>query len=715
MQAAISKSRPRLETAKPDTVNHGGPAADHDPVPMPRLSTPRTLGNQGVINLLQPRSVIGDADGQEADRYGYEIRDMSLQGRPNDKPSPSSIGRPVIQRRCKACRDEEEPAVQRSYWEKRSLDTAHIQPKLKIGAPGDQYEREADRMADRVMGMPREERQIRTFSPAASVIQRQPLDPEQASVYEEEEEEEGEVVVIQRRVQAGRTAPASPLPAGIVSLPGRGRPLPEATRHFFAARMGHDFSDVRVHTGAAAAGAAQSLHARAFTMGRDVVFNKGEYAPDTHSGKRLLAHELTHVIQQSAAGRRQGNNGVARVTASAKTIRRQVDANSCRKTGCTLDECRSVDQDIGRAMGYLNTAIRKMNSNPYPADVKKALRCYFHITTGAYKGTILRNLRQIRELLGLYRNSLNYLKSDPEGCKKHDETLAYVIPPSKTFKGQSLQVRSQGAMVPRHLAQAREGNYSGYSQIYLCGVDYFGAGAPVRARALIHEAAHLLGLPRTKAEDIYVGTGEFIILKSSKLVENADSHAYFATALATGSYPECSPVYVSMGAEMGGVFGLGRGRRIGMYARGYIDVVSKTPLLRVLYPYGRLGFTAIGTKRRSTAGTGTQPAERGLKADWTLLTEFMGGLRIKLRKKPLATNWYVSVGGGLLFVFTENRDENGRVTKYSVGAKGTVAGGLRYRNFEAKVGLSFLYLPKVPGFEYSLQGGATAGILFNWP
>ena len=65
--------------------------------------------------------------------------------------------------------------------------------------------------------------------------------------------------------------------------------------------MGNDFSGVRIHTDSRAAEAAQSVNARAFTLGNDVVFNRGEYAPQSDSGKRLLAHELTHVIQQGRA------------------------------------------------------------------------------------------------------------------------------------------------------------------------------------------------------------------------------------------------------------------------------------------------------------------------------------------------------------------------------------------------------------------------------
>jgi hypothetical protein len=78
-----------------------------------------------------------------------------------------------------------------------------------------------------------------------------------------------------------------------------GLPLDNSTRAFMESRFGHNFTNVRVHTDSRATEAARAVNARAFTMGRDVVFGKGEYAPEAIQGKRLLAHELTHTIQQT--------------------------------------------------------------------------------------------------------------------------------------------------------------------------------------------------------------------------------------------------------------------------------------------------------------------------------------------------------------------------------------------------------------------------------
>jgi uncharacterized protein DUF4157 len=79
---------------------------------------------------------------------------------------------------------------------------------------------------------------------------------------------------------------------------GGGSPLDRDTRHFMESRLGDDFGDVRVHTDSKAADSARAVNAQAYTVGNDVVFQSGKYAPDTHEGRHMLAHELTHVVQQ---------------------------------------------------------------------------------------------------------------------------------------------------------------------------------------------------------------------------------------------------------------------------------------------------------------------------------------------------------------------------------------------------------------------------------
>ncbi len=90
------------------------------------------------------------------------------------------------------------------------------------------------------------------------------------------------------------------LPIVQEALSSNGQPLDASTREFMESRFGHDFSQVRVHTDEQAVESAQVVNAQAYTVGSDIVFDRGQYAPGTHEGNYLLAHELTHVVQQGA-------------------------------------------------------------------------------------------------------------------------------------------------------------------------------------------------------------------------------------------------------------------------------------------------------------------------------------------------------------------------------------------------------------------------------
>jgi hypothetical protein len=96
-----------------------------------------------------------------------------------------------------------------------------------------------------------------------------------------------------------------PIVREVVRSPGR--PLDTATRAFMEPRFGHDFSAVRIHADPRSAESARAVNAAAYTVGRDVVFGAGQYAPSTESGQCLLAHELTHVVQQSTRLRAAGS------------------------------------------------------------------------------------------------------------------------------------------------------------------------------------------------------------------------------------------------------------------------------------------------------------------------------------------------------------------------------------------------------------------------
>ncbi len=183
------------------------------------------------------------------------------------------------------------------------LKSGAIQAKLRIGQPNDIYEQEADRLADAVMSMPEpqvlrypvEEEEEELLQTKPKVAQSTPFVQRQDEPEEEEEEEP-----LQTKGGTSRTSEiTSNMEDRINAMRGGGQPLPESIRAFFEPRFGRDFSKVRIHTDSKAGETAKSLNAKAFTTGKDVVLGDGQYSPDTSMGKRLLAHELTHVMQQT--------------------------------------------------------------------------------------------------------------------------------------------------------------------------------------------------------------------------------------------------------------------------------------------------------------------------------------------------------------------------------------------------------------------------------
>jgi hypothetical protein len=155
---------------------------------------------------------------------------------------------------------------------------AEIQPMLTVSSPDDEFEREADRVADQVMRMPQP--QLPGMCPKC--VNR------------------AEQIQTQRDRLAGPHGSEVP-PSVHEVLCSQGQPMDQATRTFFEPRFVRDFSKVRVHTGARASESAQAINAKAYTLGNQIVVGTNRYQPHTSEGRRLLAHELTHVVQQGGA------------------------------------------------------------------------------------------------------------------------------------------------------------------------------------------------------------------------------------------------------------------------------------------------------------------------------------------------------------------------------------------------------------------------------
>jgi hypothetical protein len=219
----------------------------------------------------------------------------------------------MLQRSC-ACGGSAGPSGQCSGCDTRGrFGAPRLQAKLTVGAPNDPYEREADAVADRVMRMPGP---AAAPLPVSPLVQRQAADPDEDEMVsakaagpvqrdpmgQEEEEEEGPPAQRKAAAGAGSAAPAG-FAATLGSQPG-GAALPATARSFFEPRFQRDLGHVRIHDGASAAAMARGINARAFTHGRDIYFAHGQFDPDSQSGRRLIAHELTHVAQQGRGAAR---------------------------------------------------------------------------------------------------------------------------------------------------------------------------------------------------------------------------------------------------------------------------------------------------------------------------------------------------------------------------------------------------------------------------
>lgn len=228
------------------------------------------VGNQAVQTLAEQGRCRGDQIESETERP------------PRREPSPvpslsESIGRSVRQR---------EPTATRSV-----VTEDGIRPEFEVARSDDRFEREAARVAEAMMGASggEEPSAVPGRITAGSQLSRRPLGGETVQRETTRSSRDGIDVRTEDRVW---------------SLRGVGRPLPEAVGPVLESRFDRNFGDVRIHGGAAAAEMARGVDAVAFTVGSDIVLGRDAARPDTPAGQRLLAHELTHVLQQRRGAQR---------------------------------------------------------------------------------------------------------------------------------------------------------------------------------------------------------------------------------------------------------------------------------------------------------------------------------------------------------------------------------------------------------------------------
>jgi len=248
-QLQAIKSKPSNEpSARRDAQPLTASVSEHDRW----MELQRGLGNQAVSRLLQRRPATGATAGTPA--VGAQTK--------------GSGGNRILQRKC-ACGARAVGSTDEC--EECSKKRLGLQTKLRINELGDAYEQEADRVADQVMAM--------ATHPAF-----------------------GSVPPRIQRLAGQATGQPDTAPASVDrALAGPGRPLEPALRQDMEQRLGYDFSGVRVHSGPAAEKSAREVNAHAYAVGQNLVFAAGRFAPRTHEGRRLLVHELIHVVQQGGA------------------------------------------------------------------------------------------------------------------------------------------------------------------------------------------------------------------------------------------------------------------------------------------------------------------------------------------------------------------------------------------------------------------------------
>ena len=241
-----------------------------------------------------------------------------------------------------------------------------IQPKLTIGQPNDQYEQEADAMADKVVrgesaamstnnvpgvqtmcaGCAEEESGVQRMAAPEELEEGAPAISKKGI---EEEEMPGLQTkpLLMRKTQNGSSVGTPALASQLSSSRGGGQAMPTSTNQQMSQSFGTDFSGVRIHTDSQASEMNQGLSARAFTHGTDVYFNHGEYSPGSSEGKRLLAHELTHVVQQGGNKHSKENNAEYFGSGGTELVQRSCIAGSWRNE---YDGC-SVPPSIASALG----------------------------------------------------------------------------------------------------------------------------------------------------------------------------------------------------------------------------------------------------------------------------------------------------------------------------------------------------------------------------
>lgn len=390
-------------------------------------------------------------------------------------PVMTAIAPAMLQRAC-ACGGNPGPSGECESCRRKRLG---LQTKLAVSQPGDRWEQEADRLADNVVS--------NSFP------------------------ETGSRPAVMRKALAAPGLGQAPESVQ-ATLHSGSQPLENGDRNWMETRFGFDFGAVRIHTDQRAADSARDVDALAYTVGRDIVFATGQYAPGSQQGRRLLAHELAHVVQQTAGSGEPPL--IARQTPPQARPPGQVEAENRAQwypsyPGCGPWQRRRLDYQLTLARSHVRSAVAALNDELSPSAsgiitlAGSALQGQFHTHDPAHIRTIITRMEHIGNMLD--RGVSNFRCVTQAGCVSECGGSG----PTDACASPSAPIR----LCPSHF---ENGNYQGTMN-------------------LIHEAGHQSGRGMAGGTShIYRHDARFAGLTTAQAMNNPDSYALFVRDLHYG-------------------------------------------------------------------------------------------------------------------------------------------------------------------------------------
>ncbi len=370
-----------------------------------------------------------------------------------------------------------------------------LQRKLAIRQPGDAFEQEADRVAAAVMSDASAPADLRSGEPG--ILRKCACGGSSSGKCKDCLEKRAEQLtaapVIQRRASGGDTGMSEAPPIVDDALRSPGQPLDPSVRPLMETRFGHDFSDVRVHTDSVAEESANAVDALAYTTGNHIAFAANRYAPGTSAGRKLLAHELTHVLQQQS--------GTLARQAAPPTPQGVIADADTRRIGTllfVLSELSDVISDVKAGL----------EPNPYTF-----------------------TLAAIQNWLFVSPGDPNFLATVQAATDLYLRNLA--LTPRLLYQSNTVQVDSAGNACPPNFAYSR----GGVGPIFFCD-NFIAAGIGCQRDVMIHEHFHLLGLLLPGVQ-FPAGLAEPVAATTAQALGSPDSLAQMATEIAEGAHTPC--------------------------------------------------------------------------------------------------------------------------------------------------------------------------------